>query len=166
MKKQYDILSCFQSISLSFLVFSYQNLFENFRYFLWDDLKAKIDELTEGPLAWFYAFVGFTGVGIFGLIVSHLYLLYGAYKNEHKFLKKWLIANGILFTVLLILIVSLLFTGFFKLNLNQLEFIYALIITAIICGIRLLSGFIIFQYRINLLKLEKLRSSPNGITNL
>ena len=98
--------------------------------------------------------------------MSHLYLLYGAYKNEHKFLKKWLIANGILFTVLLILIVSLLFTGFYKLNLNQMEFIYALIIAAIICGIRLLSGFVIFQYRINLLKLEKLQSSPNGITFL
>ena len=110
----------------------------------------------QGPFSWFYTFVGFTGVGIFSLIVSHCLLAYGAYQENHKFLKKWLITNVIVFTVLLVFVLALLFTGFHLLKVNEIQFTWILVVAGLICGLRLFSAMLIFQYRRNLMEMEKL----------
>ena len=103
------------------------------RYVFWPDFKTKTEEIAQGPFSWFYTFVGFTGVGIFSLIVSHCLLAYGAYKENHKFLKKWLITNVIVFTVLLVFVLALLFTGFHLLKVNESQFTWILVLAGTKC---------------------------------
>ena len=122
----------------------------------------------QGPFSWFYTFVGFTGVGVISLIISHCLLAYGAYKENHKFLKKWLITNVIVFTVLLVFVLALLFTGFHLLKVNESQFIWILVIAGLICGLRFFSAMLIFQYRRNLMEMESIcenaQSTNKGIT--
>ena len=129
----------------------------HFRYLFWADFKDKVDEIKENSFSWFHSFLGFTGAGIVSSILSHCFLVYGAYRDDPKYLKKWMITNGIIYAVLLILVLGILFTGYFKMYLTKTQFISAISAISIITGVRQFSWLVVFQYRRNLLRLEEVK---------
>ena len=84
-------------------------------------------------------------------------MVYGAYRDDPKYLKKWMITNGIIYVVLLILVLGILFTGYFRMYLTQTQFISALAAISVIAGVRQFSWLVVFQYRWNLLRLEEVK---------
>ena len=128
-----------------------------FRYLFWTDFKDKVDEIKENSFTWFHTFLGFTGAGIVSSILSHCFLVYGAYRDDPKYLKKWMITNGIIYVVLLILVLGILFTGYFRMYLTKTQFISALSAISVIAGVRQFSWLVVFQYRWNLLRLEEVK---------
>ena len=74
----------------------------------------------------------------------------------------------IVFTVLLVFVLALLFTGFHLLKVNESQFIWILVIAGLIWGLRFFSAMLIFQYRRNLMEMETIcenaKSTNKGIT--
>ena len=68
-----------------------------------------------------------------------------------------MITNGIIYVVLLILVLGILFTGYFRMYLTETQFISALAAISVIAGVRQFSWLVVFQYRWNLLRLEEVK---------